>query len=217
MRRKYRNAHTDQDRCAGRCHDAVIRSRRNTHSENDAAEHGENERDDQPVSRDIDDRVDQFICETGHRDRTGDNARNTAGCADCDRAASAGLKRFEDLERRNTVLAVHKTDSNREQDREGSRALHGHHISGYPDNQHDQREQQIDLADQNAEFRELFLRDALKTESLRLKMYGNENTRKVQDRRQDRAHDNIRIRHADKVCHKERCSTHDRGHDLSAG
>ena len=101
MCRKDRDTHTGKDRCAGCCHDAVGCSRRNTHAQNDAAEHGQEEGDEELVTRDSNNGIDHLICQTGHSDRTGDDTGDTAGRTDCDGALAArfkGIKEFFDCE-----------------------------------------------------------------------------------------------------------------------
>ena len=87
MRRDGRYTHSHKDRRACRCHDAVICCRRNTHSKDDTAQHGQHERDKHAASCQGNDTVDQDIGQTCHGDDTRNDTRNSAGGRHADGAS----------------------------------------------------------------------------------------------------------------------------------
>ncbi len=212
-----RNSHADQNRCAGCCHDAVVRRSRNAHAKDNAAEHRQKEGNEEPSVGNRDDRIDQFVGKACHRDAAGNDAGNAAGCGHGNRASSACLQCIDALGQRNAVLLIEQAYNNSKDNGVARSLLHRHHVGRYPDDQHHERKEQVNLTDQNLEHRELFLRDSRKSELFRLQMNGDKDSGKIQHCRQDRTDNDIGIRNADKICHEEGCRTHDRRHDLTAG
>ena len=83
--------------------------------------------------------------------------------------------------------------------------------------QNDQREDEVDLREQELPLGELFAGQALEAELLGLEVHAEEDAEEVQECGQDRTHDDLCIGNADHFRHQERRSAHDRGHDLTAG
>ena len=83
--------------------------------------------------------------------------------------------------------------------------------------QNDQREDEVDLREQDLPLGELFAGQALEAELLGLEVHAEEDAEEVQECGQDCTHDDISIGNADHFRHQERRSAHDRGHDLAAG
>ena len=108
MRRDEREAHLDQDRRAGRGHDAVVRGRGNAHAENDAADHREDEANKGRGARELDDGVDEDGCKARDSDAACDHVCNCAGHADGNCALRARLQRFKDLFEREALVLVQK-------------------------------------------------------------------------------------------------------------
>ena len=211
-----RNTHPDKDRRAGRCHDAIVRRRRNAHSKNNAAQHRQKKCNDQPPVCDGNDGSDQFIGKARHGDAAGNDPRHAAGRRHRDGSAPACLQGIDALCKGDPVFLIKQADHNGEQNGIARRLLHRHIVAGHPDNQHHKRKQQINLPDQQSENRQLLLRDSGKPQLLRLQMDGNKNACKIQHRGKNRARNDVGIRNADKIRHQECRSAHDRRHDLSA-
>lgn len=91
VRRDQREAHLNENRRAGGCHDAVVRGGGDAHAENDAADHGQNQADEGCRACELDDGVNEDRSETCDGDAAGNHACNRAGNGDGDGALCTSL------------------------------------------------------------------------------------------------------------------------------
>ena len=179
MRCHRRHVHPNENRCGRRCHDAVIRRGGNAHSQYNAAKHRQKQRHDQPLSCQSHNGIDQVVGKPCHRDATGDDPRHTAGCSHRDGALSSGFQRIENLRGRDAVFFIQKTHANRQENGQRRRLLHRHIVAGDPDNQRNQRNEQVCFPNQLRKFRQLFFRDSGKPEFFCLQMHRDEDPAKI--------------------------------------
>ncbi len=211
------DAHTgDKDRCAGGRHDDIVCGSRNTHAQNNTGEHRQEERNDLHIACDRNDRCNQDLAQTSHRDDARDNARDAARNRNRKGALAAALQRIHKTGRGHTGILVNHADRDCNQRRDDRCAGHGEAFHNHPD-EDNQREQQISLLEEQlAEFRQRFFIQALQSEFFRLEMDHHKDTCKVKERREDRLDRDRTVLNTNHFRHQERCRAHDWRHDLSS-
>ena len=232
-----RNTQLNQNRSAGRSHNAVVRRGGNAHAQNDAAQHGQDQADDNRVARNSNNAIDHG----GSKTRYGNAAGNQTGHGACnsngDNTLSARLQRFvQHVARNNSGLLEHIADSltlfalakvgqekvdaaNQERTHNGNSCGNGHgaRTRGHQPHQQNQRQNQIAVLRQIRPFGQLTYGNTFQAELLCLQVDRNENAGEVQKRRDQSLRCDFDVRNAHVLGHQERGSAHDRGHDLSAG
>ena len=206
----------DKGRCAGSSHDTVCSGCRNTHSENDTAEHREEQSDDCLSTGNVNDDCDQSGSKTRRCDTSGNDTGHRACYGNGDCSLSTRLESIDDLRQVDAVILVDQTDKNRYADRNSCRELHCVHIGRNHSHENDQRKKKINLRQKILRLRKLFLRNSAKTKLLGFEMNRNIDSCKVQDSRKNGLQSYMCIRDAHILSHKECCRAHDRRHDLSA-
>ena len=213
------NVHThavDEDGRAGGGHDDVVRGGGNAHAKHDAADHRQEQSDDEVTVGEADHVGDELAAETGHRDAHGDDTGDAAGDTDGDAVLTAVFKAVDELGRGHAVILVDEADGDGSDGGIDGALGHGLTADDHVDQQ-DQGQEQVDLGKELAPLGQLFARQTLEAELLGLEVHAEEDAEEVQERGQDRADDDLGILKAGHFRHDERRSAHDRGHDLTAG
>ena len=211
------HAHTvDEDGRAGGGHDDVVRGGGHAHAEDDAADHREEQGDEQVAAGELDHIGDQLAAETSHRDAHGDDAGDAAGDADGQAVLAAVFKAVDELARGHAVVLIDDTDHDGNDGAVDGALGHGLTGDDHP-GQDDQGQEQIDFRQQELPLGQFLTLEADEAELLRLEVDAEEDAEEVEERRQDRTDDDVGILIAGHFRHDERRGAHDGGHDLAAG
>ena len=217
MGRNQRNAHADQNGGAGGGHDAVGGGGGHAHTQDDAADHGQEQGNEYAVPGQDHNTVDDHIGQACHGNGTGNDAGNATGGSHSDGALSSGGQSLQEAHGGDPGLPAEKSDDDAGHDGEGGGILDALLAGADQVDQQNQRQQQIALFQQRLQLRQFFLRQALQPNLFGLQVDGDENTGKVQQCGQYRLQCDLTVGELDIVRHQEGGSTHDGGHDLSAG
>ena len=223
VRRHVRQAHLDEDGCAGGGHDAEVGRGGHAHAQHDAAEHGEEEADEHGEGRDGHKGGDgqhagnQLGGKARHGDAARDHARHAAGHGHGDGALAAGLQGLQDLLGGQALLVVEEAHQDRRQDGEDRGPLHGGGTGAHQPHQQHQGGQQVDLGDEVPPLGQLAHGDALEAQLLGLQMDGDEDAGEVEHRREDGLHGHGGVGDLHVLRQQEGGGAHDGGHDLPAG
>ncbi len=142
------HVHTvDQDGRAGGGHDDVVGRGGHTHAQQDAADHREEQGDEQVAAGELNHVGDELAAETGHRDAHGDDAGDTAGDADGQAVLAAVFKAVDELARGHAVVLIDDTDHDGNDGAVDGALGHGLTGDDHP-GQDDQGQEQIDFRQQ---------------------------------------------------------------------
>ena len=230
----HRYTHLDQDRRAGRSHDAVGRRSRQAHAQNDTADHRQQETEEQLVLRDDHDRVDHRTRQARDRQAATDHSGHAAGHRNGNAASAAVLQGFKymncpeslvvgpfaGLQRFSVpqipVNVADDTHNDCRQDGYRRGELHRLGIGADQVDQDRKGQKEIAFLQQFPDPRQLFPAQAFQSQPFRLQVNGQEHAQEIQARGQDRPNDDIGIRHAQIIRHQKCRGAHDRRHDLPA-
>ena len=217
MSRNRGHAELHENGRAGRRHDAVVSRGGNTHAEDDAADHGQEQADDKGVAGQGDDGGDELGGKTGYGDAACDDTCHCAGDGDGDGALAAGFESLEELCRSKAAVLIDNADHDGRDDGQCRCLLHGVNVQADENDQQNDGDEQIALDGKLLAGNHFAARNALEAELLCFEVDRNEYTCKVQERREYRLERDLAVRNADILGHQERRRAHDGGHDLAAG
>ena len=217
MRRKNGNTHFDNDRRGNGCHENIVGRGRNAHPADDARNHRQEQREEDILTRDRNDDIEQGGCQTSVADNADDNPSHTAGNGNADSVFRTGFHGFEELHGSEPGFLVEEADHDGNDDGDGCREG-----SSFPCRHQtyegDDRKKQIAFAeDELEEIRNAFLRETLQTDSLCFKMNHKEDSGKVKRCGKDGRRGDRGVGIPGHFGHKECRCPHDGRHDLTAG
>ena len=217
MSRHQREAHLHQNGGTGGSHDAVVGGGRHAHTQNDAADHRQQQADHGSVACHLHDGIDKDGSKTGDGDTAGDHTSHGTGHSHGDGALGTGLQCLHDFTEGQPLILVQEAHHDGGQNGHRRGELHGAAAGGDQEDQQGQRYDEIGTLGKLAPGDHLGLGHTLQSQLLGFQMDGDENAGEVQHGGKDGLYSYLRIWDIHVLCHQERRCAHDGGHDLTAG
>ena len=211
------HAHAHQNGSAGRCHDAVGGRGRHAHAQDDAAEHGQEQRDQHAVARQNHNAVDDDVGKARHGDGARDDARDAAGGGHGNGPLTAGGQGLQNAHGGNAGFPAEQRYKNAGHDGQSGGVLNALLAGADQVDQQRQGEQKIALFQQGQKLRQLLPGQAPQPQLLCLQMNGNEDAREVQQSRQHGLQGDLSVGNLNIIRHQEGGSAHNGRHDLPTG